>query len=141
MKRILSILLILVVLVLNSGLTIITHYCGGEAVESSYSLTHAELDCGMSLEDLQTCTDDPHNKHQSIQKKGCCENQYNSINDNFDFYKSQVNKSINYNFVIAFVHSIINNNSLLYKDKPSREVYLPPLINQDISVLHQVFII
>lgn len=144
LKRISSILLILVILVLNSGLTYITHYCGGEAVESTFSLVQSDLSCGMTPAEMEDCTNVEHSEHkESIQKKGCCENEYHSISSDIDYNKTQVTASahLDFKFVVAFAYSFVSNNLFLKKDKPSFETYRPPFIDQDISVLHQVFII
>ncbi|PKR80428.1 hypothetical protein CW751_10205 [Brumimicrobium salinarum] len=143
LKNFLSISLIIVILGLNSGLTFITHYCDGEAVESSFSLTQADLDCGMSQEEMKSCSNDKHNQKEVIHKKGCCENEYLSFDADFDYNQAQVtpNTHLDFKFAVAFAYSFVNNHLLLQKEKPSLEAYRPPLINQDISVLHQVFII
>ena len=141
LKRILSISLMLVILVLNLGLTHITHYCGGEAVESAFSLVHSDISCGMTPAEMESCSNDKHK--ESIQKKGCCENEYTSISADIDYNQSQVTSSphLDFKFVMAFAYSFVSNNLFLKKDKPSFETYRPPILDRDISVLHQVFII
>lgn len=144
LKRILSISLMLVILVLNLGLTHITHYCGGEAVESAFSLVHSDISCGMTPSEMEDCANVDYNEHkESIQKKGCCENEYTSISADIDYNQSQVTASphLDFKFVMAFAYSFVSNNLFLKKDKPSFESYRPPSLDRDISVLHQVFII
>lgn len=140
-KRILSIFLILVILVINSGLTFITHYCGGKAVKSSISLVHADLSCGMTPTEKQSCTNDNH--IEVIQEKGCCENEYTSISVENNYNKSEVVASslIDFKIIVAFAYSFVSNYLFLPEEKQSFESYHPPSIEQDISVLHQVFII
>ena len=131
----------LVILVLNSGLTFITHYCAGEAVESSISLVHADLSCGMSPAEMSSCSNDKHT--EGIQKKDCCENEYTSISAEIDYNKAQVaeNAHLDLKFVAAFAYSFVSNYIFEQEEKQSFESYRPPLLDQDISVLHQVFII
>ncbi|PWH85186.1 HYC_CC_PP family protein [Brumimicrobium oceani] len=141
LKRILSIFLMLVILVLNSGLTYITHYCSGEAVESTISLSHSDLSCGMTSMEMDSCENDEHK--EVIGKKGCCENEYHSISAEIDYNKAQVsaNTHIEFKFAVAFAYSFVSNYLFLQEEKPTFETYRPPFIDQDISVLHQVFII
>jgi hypothetical protein len=131
----------LVILVLNSGLTYITHYCGGEAVESTFSLVHSDLSCGMTPSEMQSCTNDKHT--EGIQKKGCCENEYTSISAEIDYNKTQLAASshLDIKFVAAFAYSFVSNYIFEQEEKQSFESYRPPSIDQDIAVLHQVFII
>ena len=141
LKRILSIFLMLVILGLNSGLTFITHYCQGEAVESAITLFPSDLSCGMSPAEMQSCTNDDHG--DAIQKKGCCENHYTSFSaeSEYDSTPVVVNTHIDFKFVAAFVYSFVLNYTFAIEDKQFFESYHPPYIDKDISVLHQVFLI
>lgn len=141
LKRILSISLMLVILVLNVGLTHITHYCGGEAVESSLSLVHSDLSCGMTSTEMQSCTNDEHK--EAFNKKGCCENEYTSISADIDYNHHQINSDnyVDLKFIVAFAYSYVNNYLFLQEDQPFFIFYRPPILDRDISVLHQVFII
>lgn len=141
LKRILSISLMLVILVLNLGLTHITHYCGGEGVESAFSLVHSDISCGMTPSEMESCAFDIQNGDEIIQKKGCCENEYTSISAEIDYNKAPVSENNHFKFVLAFAYSFVANNLFLEKDKPTFKTYRPPFIDRDISVLHQVFII
>ena len=130
----------LVILVLNVGLTHITHYCGGEAVESTFSLVHSDISCGMTSAEMESCTNDKHT--EGVQKKGCCENEYTSISADIDYNNTQVAASthLDIKFLAAFAYSFVSNY-FEQEEKQSFESYRPPCLDQDISVLHQVFII
>lgn len=71
MRRFLSIFLILLLLLGNVGWIKATHYCGGEAVKSQWSLTAADVDCGMNA----TKQEAPANEEQ-CQPEPCCEDTY-----------------------------------------------------------------
>ena len=139
MKKVLAIFLSMLMLTSNVGITFATHYCGGKAVKTSIMLGQEDLSCGMA-EMESSCKN--HSQTPTIQSKGCCENQYVQFEIEDD-YNSQatVEIPVDYNFVAAFVISYIN----LYSFDASAEAeylnYAPPLLDLDIPVLIQSFLL
>ena len=137
-KKILSIALALIMLSTNMGFAIATHYCGGMAVESQLVFGHEALNCGMANMD-KGCETQPEGMHLS--KKSCCENKYQSLDTEDDFKPTIAQSMVNVDFVAAFVITFLHLPISSTDEEPQYANYSPPLINQDISVLHQVFLI
>lgn len=138
MKRILSILLAILMLTTNMSITFATHYCGGKAVKSSISFGHDELSCGMAKMDEKACDEGDHG--QKITRKGCCENKYTTLSVDDDYSNpGVVSPNLDFKFVAVFVVVYINNYFFDKEESNSFIAYSPPLIEQDRSVLFQVF--
>ena len=137
-KRILAICHVLLLLTSNVGLTFATHYCGGKAVKTDVSfIGQSDIGCGMEGKD-NSC-DNP--EMPSI-KSNCCQNKFVEVSVEDDFSSPKIVKSsVDYKFVAAFAISYIN----LYSLDASAEVeylnYLPPLLDLDIPVLIQSFLL
>ncbi|WP_456459132.1 HYC_CC_PP family protein [Reichenbachiella sp.] len=139
MKKILSISLALIMLTTNMGFAVATHYCGGLAVESKVVLGHETLDCGMANMDKDCKTPPLEGMHLS--KKPCCENKYQSIDTEDDFKPTIIQSTVNVEFVAAFIVTFLHLPISSTNEESQYANYSPPLIDQDISVLHQVFLI
>ncbi len=122
------------------GFAVATHYCGGLAVESQIVMGNAVLDCGMANMDQQPCESMPSQKPE-IRKKPCCQNEYQSLDVEDDFKQTIVQSTVNVEFVAAFIVSFLQVSLASENEAPQFANYSPPLIDQDISVLHQVFLI
>ncbi|WKN45395.1 HYC_CC_PP family protein [Tunicatimonas pelagia] len=151
MRKIIAISLALLMLFSNMGFAIAIHYCGGMAVESKLMYGHDPLDCGMAtmdmaeMDNVDTATVDkqfcPSELTHELQltKTPCCENEYQSLDVDGDYEPTVVQPSLNLAFVAAFAVSFLEI-AFPTKTLTSRYAdYSPPLIEQDISVLYQVF--
>jgi len=123
----------------NSGLAIATHYCGGLAMESQMVVGHAELQCGMSNMD-SGCENEPSRKNH-FKEKPCCENQYQSLELEDTFEPQVIGSSLNLEFVASFVITYIRRSYSSNNDNVKYNNYSPPLIERDIQVLVQSFLI
>lgn len=123
-------------LTLNMSITFATHYCGGKPVETSISLGHDDLKCEMSAIEKKACTKS--DQKQKITRKNCCNNTYTtlSVDDN---YNSTESVSLNIKFVSAFIAVFIHHTFFNCERLKSFFTYSPPLLEQDKSVLFQVF--
>ena len=139
MKRILAILMILILLTCNVGLTYAVHYCGGRAVESAWSLGKTNLDCGMGDMDA-----DPLNTNDTsrpwIDVEGCCDNSYNSLSIEDDFGIQEIDSSTACvtmpMMAVFFLPRIAQRTSVhFFVD------YAPPWKEMNIPVLFQAFLI
>ncbi|MBD3627731.1 hypothetical protein [Cyclobacterium sp.] len=139
MKKIISISLLFILLIGNSGLAVATHYCGGLAVESQFVLGHAELNCGMS--DMDKSCESGSSKEKQIKKKPCCENEYQSLELEDEFKSQVIGSSFNLKFGAAFVITFTSSSNTSKADKAKYKYYSPPLIERDITVLVQSFLI
>lgn len=138
MKCSLSILLSVLILIMNMSMTLTTHYCGGKAVKSLLSFGNDQLDCGINDMDSQVCLDNQQN--EKIHKKKCCENKFTSLSIQKSYHKSDITLSaLDVKFIATFIVVYIYNYFFRKDSKKSFLVYLSPFIQQDRSVLFQVF--
>lgn len=139
MKQVFAIFLALLMLTTNVGITFATHYCGGKAVKTSISLGHDNLDCGMA--DMDTpCEESPDSP--VVKNKNCCENQYTQISIEDDYNNPAVVKTaVDFQFLAVFVVTYLNLYSFNASTEAEYSNYSPPLLDLDIPVLIQSFLI
>lgn len=123
----------------NIGLTMNTHYCGGHAVDSSFSLGLANLDCGMP--DMEKACGSEKPEAPSIQPLPCCENQHQvlEVDDNLKVFAPIVKLNPSFLFAFVFVYSqpelFVNALSNAYRE------YSAPLPDIDHQVMFESFLI
>lgn len=139
MKKVISISLTLLMLVSNIGFAMNTHFCGGKAVETTFTLGLGNPDCGM--EDMEQECENMPSEEEQIKAKPCCENHHQVIQTD-DIAKTQPSTSVvNPLFFTAFVQVFIQ--PLFFVDKRQSEYseYPPPFFERDVQVLFQTFLI
>lgn len=94
----------------------------------------------MANMDQQPCESMPSQKPE-VKKKPCCENKYQSLDTEDDFKPTIVQSSVNVEFVAAFIVTFLHLPLSSTDEELQYANYSPPLIDQDIPVLHQVFLI
>lgn len=120
------------------GFAVGTHFCGGLAVEAKLMIGHEHLDCGMA--DMDKECERKSDGKTYLDKSPCCENEYLTIEVEDEFKPSVEQTALNFEFVAAFVVSYLDFFSVDEENGQLAE-YDPPLVTEDISILHQVFII
>jgi len=142
MKRIISIVLSLILVLTNISLTYATHYCGGKAVDGTFMLGNQDLSCGMIAPE-STCENDDDDCNSSNHEEmttDCCDNQYVSLSVDDDFTTSDLSLGIqDFSFLATFVVVVYNFSFQNEKTSGDFRVESPPLIAQDFQVLYQVF--
>lgn len=135
-----SIFLALLMLISNISFNVNTHYCGGQAVESSFSLGIDDLDCGMHKLDQECDLFTPIG--DLINPKPCCENEHQVVQFEENIKLPVANKQIDQN------DGFVNFLCAVYKaeliSEPVNQVfsYRPPsLPEQNQQVLFQTFLI
>ena len=122
----------------HTGFALGTHYCGGFAMDTKAMIGHIDLDCGMGDMDKDCESDTDPGMH--FEKVPCCENEYLSIEIEDEFKSNMAQAKVNIAFIASFVFSL----SELYtfsENSPEYFDYDPPMVEEDISLLHQVFLI
>lgn len=134
MKQLVSIILSLLLLVSSSGLTYAQHYCGEYKMMSELTLGEKHLSCGMDMK-MPGCDDEK-------EKHNCCDNEFTSIDTDDNFAKASfefgVQKIVAASFVSTFVLQLdfdLPEEPDVYKD------YGPPILEQDLQVLFETFLI
>lgn len=121
-------------------LTIGTHFCGGEAVESKILLGKNQLDCGMG--ELCNFSETSGNTGNHIESSPCCENEYKIIEPTDEFVKEEVQKaSLNVDFALAYLYASLTFDILPKSTVNFYRNYIPPPCEKDIQVLFQTFLI
>jgi hypothetical protein len=131
-KQILSIALSALILFGNLGITFATHYCGGEAFMSQWTIGESHLSCGME-QDGVPCD------YPALNKKSCCKNESFTLDVGEDFNTSVEQPNINTNFLLAFVSTYFRLNTASVLHETNTTAYLPPPRKQNRQVLFQAF--
>jgi uncharacterized protein YxeA len=132
MKKIVSIILSIVILVASSGFTISSHICGGKRSGTVLRIANTNISCGMEKAE-DACASSSSNQLN----KSCCQNEFQTILMDEDYMKQKI--EINFSFVfVAFFHDLLPQNlaqTIFYKD------YSPPPLIRDIPILVESFLI
>ena len=122
---------------MNVGFALSNHYCGGELASSSFTLGHANAVCGMEG-DVSTC--ERLSNNHSIDQKTCCENDYLEFQIEAEYNKTVIeSQHVDFRIVAAFVISYLNPCNHTTESKYL--AYSPPLLDCDVQVMNQSFII
>ena len=136
LKSVVSSILALLVLVSSSSFTVNMHFCGGHV--QSVSLIEEAASCPMEVQ-LPPC-----HKKIAVKKSGCCEDKhvafegkdFNTQVQDFFFFIWQ---SINWVATLPMIMEIVQvNESLAFSNHTP---YKPPIVERDIPVLVQSFLI
>ena len=136
MKRLFSILIVVIFLAGNIGLTLSTHYCGGHVSEQSLGLSYADLGCGMEDESEDNCSGE-----ETSVKSNCCSDDHKNfkIADEFKIQTELI--SIDTQFATLFFASFFDLYSIESENYTQYLNYQPPRLTIDIPVLIQSFLI
>lgn len=140
MKNFFSIILAVVLLASQLSLTIGTHMCRGEAIETRiiYGATHLQ---GCGMEDMNEPCEIPLQHDVSFSKDQCCENHYQTLQSSDEFVNDSFQHNLSVDFALAFVYAVLNIDLSPQADRRFITAYLPPPLEKDIQVLFQTFLI
>ena len=137
LQKILALILAFIVLFTSFSFTVEKHVCMGEVTDVSY-FTDADS-CGMEMKD-EECTMDKNNEEHMQQEK-CCVNVQELIPGNQNEQQAINSFEIDQlQFILAYTYTYLN----LFKsqERPAAFVYYsPPLVDKDIQILYQSFLI
>ena len=136
MKQIISILLTLLLLISNTGITYAQHFCGGHQMMAKVTIGQERLSCGMApVKDL--CDE----SHQS-DTHSCCDNRYTQV-----AFDDTVEQPI-VEFQLTPVFDVDNNaiissvsEILTLQEEVVYTIYNPPPLIKDFPVLFDTFLI
>lgn len=115
------------------------HYCGGKAVETKFALGHPDLHCGMP-QMTSHCESKPSEETPTHQKP-CCENEYQSLDQDDQYAPQTIQESLNPEFVVTYVVALCSIFYSPENDQANELHYTPPLIARDVPVFVQSFLI
>ena len=136
MKQIISILLTLLLLISNTGITYAQHFCGGHQMMAKVTIGQERLSCGMApVKDL--CDE----SHQS-DTHSCCNNLYTQV-----AFDDTVEQPV-VEFQLTPVFDVDNNaiissvsEILTLQKEVVYTIYNPPPLIKDFPVLFDTFLI
>ena len=136
MKQIISILLTLLLLISNTGITYAQHFCGGHQMMAKVTIGQERLSCGMAL--VKDLCDE---SHQS-DTHSCCNNLYTQVA--FDDTVEQ--PIVEFQLTPVFdvdKNAIINSVSeiLTLQKEVVYTLYNPPPLIKDFPILFDTFLI
>ena len=136
MKQITSILLTLLLLISNTGITYAQHFCGGHQMMAKVTIGQERLSCGMAL--VKDLCDE---SHQS-DTHSCCNNLYTQV-----AFDDTVEQPI-VEFQLTPVFDVDNNaiissvsEILTLQKEVVYSIYNPPPLIKNFSVLFDTFLI
>lgn len=129
--KIVSPFLALLVLLSTVSWTVDKHLCMGRVMDTSFFLP--ANDCGMEM------------AMKVLDKEGenhCCDDESFTIEGQDDLKLSWEQLSIEAQvFVVSFVQSSFQVNLLPKKNTVPEQIHPPPLIQEDLNLLYEVFLI
>jgi hypothetical protein len=121
--------------------TVGTHFCGGEAVESKVILGEANLGCDISdMEKHCGYSENAEKNGNSVEEHPCCNNEYQTVQVTNQFVKNETQKTFNIEFALAFIYTTLNINLFPKFNHQINTIYTSPTIEKDIQVLFQTFL-
>ena len=136
MKQIISILLTLLLLISNTGITYAQHFCGGHQMMAKVTIGQERLSCGMAL--VKDLCDE---SHQS-DTHSCCNNLYTQV-----AFDDTVEQPI-VEFQLTPVFDVDNNaiissvsEILTLQKEVVYTIYNPPPLIKNFPVLFDTFLI
>ena len=134
-KGFMSILLGIIFLLGQIGMTVSTHYCGGRVAQRHLGLTPTHLGCGMESDLYAASKDDC----ESV-KGLCCNNDFQQVVGREYFDSS--NHELTFSPIQIFDQEILLPEYLEQVNSSFFNLlsYIPPLLDTDIPVLVQSFL-
>ena len=121
------------------GFSLAIHYCGGIAVERTISIGHADLGCGMA--DMERDCENTPGEGNQLQKQPCCQDEYQSLDQDIDYERIVANSNFNPEFLAAFLFAYLDIAPHDAAQLTKYHNYSPPLIEHDIPVMVQSFLL
>ncbi len=137
MNRVVSILLSFFLLASHISLTIGTHYCRGQAVDSRLLFGETHMGCNMA--DMEEAFDIAGDGDFVFTNPPCCENHYQELQTTDDFVRDATQVNINAGAAAALTTPVGNEVLLSRRAAQAYADYLPPPLAIDIHSLFQTF--
>ena len=142
MKKITAILLSAVFLLSQLSLSIGTHFCGGEAVETKILFGETHLGCDMpDIEESRDSSEKDNKNGISFDKPPCCKNEYQTVQSTNEFIKDAAQIIFKAELPVEYICSTLNFDLLPKTKHQSYTEYTFPQFEKDIQVLFQTFLI
>lgn len=134
-RKIISVFLAFVVLIMTSGFTVSSHICGEEKVKTVFGISHTDVSCGMEEEADNVCD------RNDMITSNCCQDELQQIKLDENYTQQFTEVNFNNGFVAVLFTVVFD----LFSSEASQEFfysdYSPPPLVRDIPVLIQSFLI
>lgn len=137
-----SILLSFILLASPMYLTIGTHFCEGEAMETKILFWEKHLGCEMT--DLEKpCNDSQKtdNKGVNFDKIPCCENEYQTVRLTNEYVEKATQIVSSVEFTLTYIYTTQNLDFSTKSTNQANSEYFSPPFEKDVQVLFQTFLI
>lgn len=142
MRKVLSIILAVVLFASHANVTFGTHFCGGMAVKTKIILGETHLDCSMiDMEESCDVRVERDYSEDRFEKAPCCENEYHSVQTTDEFVKDAALQFLNVDFAAALIFVTLSLDLFPSASHQFYTDYIPPLVEKDLPVLFQTFLI
>lgn len=120
----------------NMGFTVTAHHCMGIIHKKSISIGARDLNCGMESTEEVPCEE----QDETIDYD-CCQNEFQEFKITDKFQPAIHDIQVDLQFVIAFIDTYFQLTSFEKEQYSKYLNYHPPLLDRDIPVLIQSFLI
>lgn len=142
MVKFTSLLLSFLLLASHSYLTIGTHFCGGEQVETKIIFGKTHLGCNMPDRE-GSCNIPAKNDDNKVHfdQIPCCENEFQTVQTTNEFLKEGMQHYFNVDFAVAFIYNILKVDLSSRTNHQLFTAYSSPPIEKEVQILLQTFLI
>ena len=140
MKRSIATFLIIFLLIGQTGFTLATHYCGGQAVKTGLVLGKRLPDCGMNM--MQACEMNT-SDHDGplVKREPCCANHVRTVEANKDILTAILYSGESIFIELPLFQEPLSINTDPEANIPQLANNSPPGLDQDRQILFQTFLI
>lgn len=139
MKKIISIFLSILMLGSSSGIAYAQHFCSGMEMVAEVTLGEKNLSCGMDSHAPKTDCED---EETIPEAHDCCKNQITKIQTDENFAKASFDLKLNKTFVATLVSVfVLQEVEIASAQKTFFADYGPPLLERDLNILYETFLI
>jgi hypothetical protein len=138
LKKILSIAFSLMILLSSVGLAKTIHLCMGIEMESAIGFSPSHIECEMAKKKPNCHSEKDSSEHE---EKDCCDEEFELLVLDQDLQKSTLNLDYSPEFVISLVYTFLGISIFPVETNENYSDYPPPILRQDLQVLHQSFLI
>ena len=110
----------------------------GSEMESAIGFSTSHIECEMAKKKSNCHSEKDASEHK---EKDCCNEEFELLILDQDLQKSTLNLDYSPEFVVSFIYTFLGITIFPAEANENYTDYPPPLLRQDLQVLHQSFLI
>jgi len=126
------------ILLSSVGLAKTIHLCMGIEIESAIGFSTSHIECEMAKKKPNCHSDKDSSEHE---EKDCCDEEFELLVLDQELQKATLNLDISSEFVVSLVYTFFGVSIFPTEKNANYTDYPPPVLRQDLQVLHQSFLI